>query len=104
MQFLAYWELNENMSDADRLQVAQKLTGSGLFPPKGVNIVRWDATPDLWGTLVLETDSEADVFHALALWRAAGAGFFKMTKTAPTLPVQEVIPIVGEIHQAVGNA
>ena len=104
MQFLAYWELNENMSDADRLQVAQKLTGSGLFPPKGVNIVRWDATPDLWGTLVLEADSEADVFRAIALWRAAGAGFFKVTKTAPTLPVQEVIPIAAEIHQALGNA
>jgi len=103
MQFLVYWELNENMSDADRLQVAQKLTGSGLFPPKGVNIVRWDSIPDLWGTLVLEADNEADVFRALALWRAAGAGFFKVTNTAPTLPVQEVMPIVGEIHQALDN-
>ena len=67
MQILAYWELNENMSDVDRLQVAQKLTGSGLFPPTGVTIVRRDATSDLWGTLVLEADNEADVFRALAL-------------------------------------
>ena len=103
MQFLAYFELNENMDDAQRQQVAQKLTQSGLFPPAGVTIVRWDVTPDLWRTLVLEADNEADVFRALALWRAAGAGFFKVTKTAPTLPVQEVIPIAAEIHEALGR-
>ena len=66
MQFLTYWELNENMSSADRLKTADNLMSKGLFPPKGVNIVRWDATPDLWGTLILEADSVEDVFRALA--------------------------------------
>ena len=94
---------NQNMDDVQRIQVAQKLTQGGLFPPTGVNIVRWDATPDLWGTLVLEADSEADVFRAIGLWRAAGAGFFKVTKTAPVLPVQEAIPIMAAIHEAVGG-
>ena len=102
MQFLTYWELNENMSSADRLKTADNLMSKGLFPPKGVNIVRWDATPDLWGTLILEADSVEDVFRALDLWRASGAGFFKLTKTAPVLPVQEVIPIGQEILQSLG--
>ena len=102
MQFLAYWELNENMSSTDRHKVADNLMSKGLFPPKGVTIVRWDATPDLWGTLILEADNAEDVFRAMELWRAAGAGFFKVTKTAPTLPVQEVIPIGQEIQQSLG--
>ena len=104
MQFLTYFELNENMSDAERLQIADRLTSSGLFPPQGVNIVRWDATPDLWGTLIVEADNAEDVFRAIGLWRAAGAGFFKVTKTAPLLPVQEVIPVIAEIHQALASA
>ncbi len=40
MLFLTYWELNENMSNAERLQVANKLMGAGLFPPEGVNMIR----------------------------------------------------------------
>ena len=92
------------MPEAERLQVAEKLMSSGLFPPKGVNIVRWDSTPDLWGTLIVEADNAEDVFRAIGLWRAAGAGFFKVTKTAPLLPVQEVIPVIAEIHQALASA
>ena len=102
MQFLAYFELNENMSTADRLKTADNLMSKGLFPPKGVNIVRWDATPDLWGTLLLEADNAEDVFRALELWRASAPGFFKLTKTAPVLPVQEVIPMVQEVQQSLG--
>ena len=102
MQFLTYFELNENMSSADRLKAADNLMSKGLFPPKGVTIVRWDATPDLWGTLLLEADNAQDVFRAIDLWRASAAGFFKMTKTAPVLPVQEVIPIGQEIQQSLG--
>ena len=100
MQFLGYWELNENMSSADRLKIADNLMSKGLFPPQGVNIVRWDATPDLWGTLIIEADNAEDVFRALELWRGSGAGFFKFTKIAPMVPVQDVIPIAQEIQQA----
>ena len=103
MLFLTYWELNENMSDEDRLQAANKLTSSGLFPSEGVNIVRWDGTPDLWGTLLVEADSAEAVMRAIGLWRAAGAGFFKFTKTAPALPVQEIITLTGEIQQSLAS-
>ena len=104
MLFLTYWELNENMSDQDRLQVAQKLTSSGLFPPEGVNIIRWDATPDAWGTLLFEADNAEDAFRVVDLWRAAGTGFFKTTKTSPAIPVQDVIPLSAEIQQRLGSS
>ena len=104
MLFLTYWELNENMPDEERLQIADKLTSSGLFPPKGVNILRWDGTPDAWGVLLLEAENAADAFRALNMWRAAGAGFFKTTKTSPAMPIQELIPVAAEIQKALGSA
>lgn len=103
MLFLTYWELNENMPEEQRLQVAQKLTSSGLFPPKGVNIIRWDATPDAWGILICEAENAADVFRAIDMWRAAAAGFFKSTKTSPATPIQEVIPVAAELVKTVAS-
>ncbi len=103
MLFLAYFELNENMPESERIQVAQKLTSSGLFPPKGVNIIRWDGTPDGWGVLTLEADNVADIVRTIDIWRAAGAGFFKLTKTAPAMPIQELLPVAGGIQSALGS-
>lgn len=87
MLFLSYWELNENMPDAERMGIARKLTSSGLFPPEGVTVVRWDETPDGWGMLLFEADTPLAATIALGVWRMAGAGFFKTTKTAPAYPV-----------------
>ncbi len=101
MLFLIYWELNENVPEEHRLQAAQKLTSAGLFPAKGVNVVRWDMTPDLWGVLTVEANSAADVFRALDVWRVSVPGFFKTTKAAPAMPVQEALPLAAEILKAV---
>jgi hypothetical protein len=104
MLFVTYWELNENMAEQERLQIAKKLTSSALFPPNGVNVLRWDGTPDGWGVLIMEADRAEDVIRALDQWRAAGAGFFKCTKTAPALPIQQVIPIADDILKALGSS
>lgn len=101
MLFLTYWELNENMPEQQRMEIAQKLTSSGLFPPKGVKVLRWDETPDAWGILLLEGDNAMDVSMALATWRMAGAGFFKMTKTAPAYAIAEGMERWGEMMKAV---
>ena len=100
MLFLTYWELNEGMSVEERQQVAQKLMSTGLFPPRDVNILRWDATPDGWGILLAEANSAADINRALTMWRAAGVGFFKSTRTAPAQPVQEALAHTGELLKA----
>ena len=104
MLFLTYWELNEAMSVEERQQVAQKLTSSGLFPPKGVNILRWDGTPDGWGTLLMEADSAADIDRAINMWRAAGTGFFKSTRTATAQPIQEILAQTAELLTALSSA
>jgi hypothetical protein len=104
MLFLTYWELNEDMSIEEQQGVAQKLVSSGLFPPKGVNIIRWDATPDGWGILIAEADSAADIAQSINMWRAAGTGFFKTTRTSPAQPVQEAMAGTDELLKALGLA
>jgi hypothetical protein len=101
MLFVTYWELNENMAEPQRLQLAEKLTSSGLFPPAGVNVLRWDGTPDGWGVLIMEAAQVEDVHRAIELWRAGGAGFFKSTRTAPAMPIQQMMANTAEILKAV---
>ena len=103
MLFVTYWEVSENMPVEERLRAARRLTESGLFPPEGVDVLRWDATPDGWGILVFEAQTGAAANRAINLWRTAGAGFFKCTKTAPALPVDEAITVGGEILQSLGG-
>jgi hypothetical protein len=100
MLFITYWELNENSAVSSNLEAANKLTASGMFPPPNVQILRWDITPDNWGILLVEADSVQAINDALTMWRAAVPGFFKITKTAPVLPVQEAIPATVKILEA----
>ena len=104
MLFITYWEINEQMSAAERLQTVGKLAQSGLFPPQGVNILRWDATPDGWGTLLVEAENEAAIHRAIAIWRAASTGFLKFTKTAPAQPVQDAVAVETALLQALAAA
>lgn len=97
MLFLTYWELNENMSVEERNKIATGLMESGAFPPEGVDIIRWDATPDGWGIVLAEAETAAAMNRAINLWRMSGAGFFKMTKTAPAQPAREVIEEFAEL-------
>ncbi len=100
MLYITYWELNENMSLADQYHVAEKLMASGLVPSKGVNILRWDLTPDGWGVLIAEAESAADIERSLNLWRASAAGFFRLTKTAPAVTIQERMAATAELLKA----
>ena len=104
MLFVTYWELNEDMPAEERLRAAGRLTESGLFPPPDIDLLRWDATPDGWGILIFEAQTGAAANRAINLWRSAGAGFFKSTRTAPALPVHEAMQVGGEILQSLGRA
>ena len=104
MLLVTYWELNENMPSAERMGIAKKLTSTGLFPPKGVKILRWDQTPDAWGILLIEADNAMDAALALDTWRMAGAGFFKQTRTAPAIPIAEALPHWAEALKKVSES
>ena len=104
MLFISHLELNENMPQEERQRIAQNIISSGAFPPPGVNIIRWDSTADLWGTLLFEAESAEDVLRTIAPWRTQGGGFFKSIRTAPALPVQEIIPLIDETSQKLANS
>ena len=89
MLFVTYWELNENMPVNERLNIAAKLTSAGLFPPEGVKILQWITTPDGWGITLAEADSAAAISRSMEIWRMAGAGFFKSSKTAPAMQIDK---------------
>lgn len=97
MQFLTYYELNENISAEQSNEVARTLTEEGLFPPEGADVITWVGTPDGWGISLWEADDYETIHTGLNMWRVAAeeAAFFEMTKTAPAAPVEEVIQ-----HQA----
>ncbi|MCG3208109.1 MAG: hypothetical protein FOGNACKC_01711 [Anaerolineae bacterium] len=99
MLFLTYWELNEETSRVQRMQAGQKLLQTGLFPPAGINIIRWDATVDGWGILVAEAEDFTAINRALDAWRIAVPGMFTVTRTAPAQPVQEVMASTAEFMQ-----
>jgi hypothetical protein len=99
MLFLTYWEVNEAMPYSERMRVAKRLTESDVFPPKNVEMIRWDSTPDGWGITVFDAPEASDVLHALNLWRAAAPGFFKCTKTAPAAQALDTIAQGIEIEQ-----
>ena len=103
MQFITYFELNQNLFESDRLGGAGMVMEKGLFPPEGMNIISWMSTPDMWGVLISEAETVEQVMRGLAVWRAAVPGFFESTKTAPAMPVLEAIPIAGEINQTING-
>ena len=78
MLFLCYWELNENMPSMQHVGIAKMLTESGLFPPPGVEIIRWDKTPGNWGVTVFKADSAEAAANLIGLWRVAAPGFFML--------------------------
>ena len=98
MLYVLYWELNENMHKEELLQVAQKLTSTGICPLKDVNVVRWDVTPDGWGISIMEADKAWDVFSAINMCMSMKPGFFKMIKVSPAMPVKKVMPLEGELQ------
>ncbi len=103
MLFVGYWELNETTPAAERLVTAQKVLASGLFPGKNVKLLRWDATPDMWGIAVFEAETAADAQQFLDVWRFALPGFFKKTRLATAMPVQEWMersaPVIKSVAQ-----
>lgn len=52
---------------------------------------------------MIEADTFEQLMRATGVWRASTPGFFKTTKAAPAMPVQEIIPLAGEINQGVND-
>ncbi|WP_416838204.1 DUF3303 family protein [Haloferax sp. DFSO52] len=91
MLFVSYWEINENKPPAEILEAGAKLMESELWPPEGVEIIRWDLTSDNWGVTVFEADTAEAAERVVTVWRLAVPGMFTKTKTAPAGPADQAM-------------
>jgi len=104
MLFLCYWQLNENIPVLDHLKVGKFLQEAGLFPPPGIEIIRFDMTPDYWGITVFTAESAEAAFAVIDLWRVAGTGFFKKVKVSPALSVKDASALGAKLYKTVKGA
>ena len=103
MLFICYWELNENMPTMQHVQIAKMLNEAGLFPPPGVEILRFDKAPG-WGVTIFKADSSEAATSLITLWRVAAPGFFKKVKMSPAVPVKEAAANAAKLYQLVKEA
>ena len=62
MLFLCYWELNEDTPVNDHLKVGKMLRVSGLLPFPGIEMIRFEITPDYWGVTIFRADNAEAAF------------------------------------------
>ena len=103
MLFICYWELNENLPTMQHVMVAKMLTEAGLFPPAGVEIIRFDKASG-WGVTVFKAESAEAATSLITLWRVAVPGFFKKVKMSPAVPVKEAAANAAKLYQSVKEA
>lgn len=104
MLFLCYWEISENMPTMQHIGVAKLLTEAGLFPPPGVEMIRFDKTPGNWGVTVFKADSVEAAASLIGLWRMAAPGFFKKVKMSPAMPVKESAGLGAKLYKSIKEA
>ena len=84
---------------ADRIKEAME--GASLRPADLARATKkTSGAVAMWlggGIKSLKAESAAAINQALVMWRTACPGFFKTTKTAPAMPVQESIPLTAEL-------
>jgi hypothetical protein len=71
---------------------------------KGVKILGRYITPDGWGITLAEAESAADINAAMMQWRTLGGDYFKSTRMAPAMLVEEAIPQLQQILKDVSAA
>ena len=104
MLFLCYWEISENMPTMQHIGVAKLLTEAGLFPPPGVEMIRFDKTPGNWGVTVFKADSVEAAASLIGMWRIAAPGFFKKVKMSPAMPVKESAGLGVKLYKSIKEA
>jgi hypothetical protein len=101
MLFISYWELNENISEKEKLEASQKI--EAMQQSEETNVIRWDITPDLWGITIFEADNITDIMDGFSIYRALVPGFFKTVKVSPAMPAAEAIAHEIELLKSLGE-
>lgn len=89
--FITYYELSNDVEFGEIREAGERLVNEGMWPPEGMEIIRWDGAVDSWGVTIAEADDFETVFRARAMWEALAPGMFEEIKTAPAAPVEEIM-------------
>lgn len=102
--FITYYELSNDVESGEILEAGERLMEEGMWPPEGMEIIRWDAAVDPWGVTIAEADDFETMYRAQAMWEALVPGMFEEIKTAPAAPVEEVMEEGGALLEELSSA
>jgi len=99
MLFLSYWELNENFTPKDIVELAAELMEKNLWPAEGTEILGFYVSTDvpIWGITIEEAESVESLLKGAVAWTNAKPGFFKVLRVSPAMTAEEAIRIVAEM-------
>ena len=89
MLFVTHYKLSNDVAIQEMLEAGETLRESGMWPPEGIDIIRWDTTVNGWGITVAEADDYESIKRSFVMWEALVPGMVEETKTAPASPVDE---------------
>lgn len=101
MLFVTYYELNDNLDPTLIGELVQKFMSKKLFPTEGVKIITWLLTPENWGIVISEDDSEEAMFKDVNMWRIAMPGIFKTIKAAVAMEAAKVVPLLLKLSKEI---
>jgi len=96
MLFVSHWELNENITPKDIVQLAAELMEKNVWPIEGTEVLDFYVTTEvpIWGMTILEAENEEQILKDVAVWSNAKLGFFKVRRVTPVMAAEEAIRIV----------
>lgn len=70
MLYIAYYEISNDVPRREILEAGESLMEAGMWPPEGMEVLRWDTTVDGWGVTVAEVDSYETINRSILMWGA----------------------------------
>lgn len=95
--FITYYELGNDVALDEILEAGNRLMEEGMWPPEGMEVIRWDATVNRWGVTIAEADDFETIYRAQAMWEALVPGMFEEITTVPAAPVEEIMAEGGQL-------
>ena len=99
MLFLSYWELNENFTPKDIVELAAELMEKDLWPAEGTEILGFYTNTDvpIWGITIEEAESVESILKGAVAWTNAKPGFFKVLRVSPAMTAEDAMRVVAEM-------
>ena len=103
MLFITYYELSNDVEFDEVFEAGERLMEEEMWPPEGMDVIRWDGSVDKWGVTIAEADDFETVYRAQAMWETLVPGMFEEIKTAPAAPVEDIMAEGGALMEELSS-